>query len=58
MAMRMTSCTPPGQGWWPVIAIQLQRDAGVVRQGKVLIICFYQLMADELIAWWIGYPEQ
>ena len=45
---------PDGQGWWPVIAITLEPGCGVVPGGAALIICFYQLQADELIAWWIG----
>lgn len=46
---------PPGQGWWPVIAIWPKKDVYVKKGGKVLAICFYQLMAEPLIAWWIGH---
>ena len=40
---------PDGQGWWPVIAITLDPSCGVVPGGEALIICFWQLGADELI---------
>ena len=42
---------PPGQGWWPVIALKT-----VVEGGKtwVLLVCWYQLLSDgQIVAWWI-----
>ena len=51
--MRITS--PPGQGWWPVIALQSAVvGEGEERKKKVLIVCWYQLLSDgRIIAWWI-----
>ena len=38
---------PPGQGWWPVIALQTAPTA-------VLIVCWYQLLSDgSVMCWWI-----
>ena len=46
--------SPPGQGWWPVIAIDLlPQPMGYKATGTVLMMCFYQLQGDDLIAWWI-----
>ena len=52
---------PPGQGWWPVLAVELTGnlpswvDMGPVVSGgkKILVICFYQLLGDQVVAWWL-----
>ena len=52
---------PPGQGWWPVLAVELFGtlppwvDMGPTVPGgkKILVICFYQLLADRVEAWWL-----
>ena len=46
---------PEGQGWWPVISIVWDPSFPFRRRrcGR-LIICFYQLQSDELVAWWVG----
>ena len=57
---------PQGQGWWPVIAMNLnpeaeERYSQTCRSSKtatktkgVLLICFYQLLADgHLVGWWV-----
>ena len=58
---------PDGQGWWPVIALNLDpacryyelEDIIVSRhqltrtKGRVLIICFYQLLEGRLVGWWV-----
>ena len=44
--------SPPGQGWWPVICLQtvVENDG----RKKVLLGCYYQLLADgRVVAWWI-----
>jgi hypothetical protein len=48
---------PEGQGWWPVIALQHRTEsasstAAIVK--SVLVVCWYQLLADgTVMAWWI-----
>ena len=43
--------SPPGQGWWPVIALDSVFEASV---RKVLVVCWYQLLSDgRVICWWI-----
>jgi hypothetical protein len=43
---------PPGQGWWPVIA--LERTYTKQDGLKILLVCFYQLQSDGPVAvWWI-----
>ena len=52
---------PPGEGWWPVLTVELHSnlpswvDAGPAASGgkKILVICFYQLLADRVEAWWL-----
>jgi len=46
---------PHGQGWWPVINIVCHE---LHRRDSCLIICFYQLQAEELIAWWIDHRAE
>ena len=44
--------SPPGQGWWPVIALQTEVVSETER--KKLIVCWYQLLSDgRVICWWI-----
>ena len=46
--------SPPGQGWWPVIALQQVVEGLVVQKKKVLVVCWYQLLSDgRVISWWI-----
>ena len=41
--------SPPGQGWWPVIALQTETR-------KVLVVCWYQLLSDgSVVCWWIYF---
>ena len=48
--MQITS--PPGQGWWPVIALKTVVESETIK--KVLVVCWYQLLSDgRIIAWWI-----
>ena len=43
--------SPPGQGWWPVIALDSVFEESV---RKVLVVCWYQLLSDgRVICWWI-----
>ena len=52
---------PENQGWWPVAAMELSPQANERVGGpspeagkkKILIICFYQLMGNRFVAWWI-----
>ena len=49
---------PPGEGWWPVISIDVEDGwievSGLpVRGGAELVICFYQLLGDRIIGWWV-----
>ena len=37
--------SPPGQGWWPVIAVQTETR-------KVLVVCWYQLLSDGSAVCW------
>ena len=47
----LQSCSPPGQGWWPVIGLDSVTEASV---KKVLVVCWYQLLSDgRVICWWI-----
>ena len=47
---------PEGQGWWPVILLNLNlARAQVNARGRYLLIYFYQLRAEELVAWWFGW---
>ena len=48
--------TPPqGQGWWPVIDLTLDYNAiDAEQEARWLLICFYQLMGEQLFAWWLG----
>ena len=47
--------SPPGQGWWPVIALQTEVLSENLK--KVLVVCWYQLLSDgRVIAWWIYIP--
>ena len=47
--LKLTS--PPGQGWWPVIALQTVVES---ERKKVLVTCWYQLISDgRVISWWI-----
>ena len=49
---------PAGQGWWPVINLTLDLEqAGVTARGRWLLICFYQLLGEQLVAWWLGWDE-
>lgn len=56
---------PEGQGWWPVVAMELHDDSEMMWTGptvgigkkKILLICFYQLLGCQLIAWWICIEE-
>ena len=46
---------PDEKGWWPVIALRTEpgRDT-----KDILVICFYQLLADgSLVAWWINIEQ-
>ena len=44
--------SPPGQGWWPVIALQTVCDESW--KLKVLVVCWYQLLTDgRVVCWWI-----
>ena len=44
-------CSPPGQGWWPVVALQTVVES---ERKKVLVTCWYQLISDgRVISWWI-----
>ena len=54
---QMQIISPPGMGWWPVIALQTVVDPQT-KVKKVLIICWYQLLEDgRVVAWWIYiYP--
>ena len=51
--------SPPGQGWWPVIALQIVAEPrGSVgletKAKKVIVVCWYQLLSEgTVIAWWI-----
>ena len=47
--------SPPGQGWWPVIALQKVAESTATGiKMKVLVVCWYQLIADgNVICWWI-----
>ena len=52
---------PPGQGWWPVLAVDLTGtlpswvDTGprVAGGKKILVICWYQLLGEQVVAWWL-----
>ena len=53
---------PSDQGWWPVVAVELEPAANSRVGGdwashvgcrRIVIICFYQLLGDRLIGWWI-----
>ena len=49
--------SPPGQGWWPVIA--LKYDCQSKTETKILIVCWYQLLHDgRVVAWWITQKNQ
>jgi hypothetical protein len=56
---------PAGQGWWPVVAMELHEDSDMNWTGpivgtgrkRILLICFYQLLGCQLIAWWICIEE-
>ena len=53
---------PSDQGWWPVVAMELT-PAATSRVGgdwasrvgvkRIVIICFYQLLEDRLMGWWM-----
>ena len=50
-----------GDGWWPVLAITLVPSMQwIVPQSDgyrvILIICFYQLMGQNLVGWWLEIP--
>ena len=46
--------TPPGQGWWPVIALQTAYGAITKKPTAVLVVCWSQLLSDgTVMAWWI-----
>ena len=48
--------SPPGQGWWPVIA--LKKIVEDETKTKILIVCWYQLLSDgTIIGWWIYVPH-
>ena len=43
--------SPPGQGWWPVIALKTVRTLST---KKVLVVCWYQLLSSgRVVCWWI-----
>ena len=56
--------SPPGQGWWPVIALQTKAASPfeidhvwgpTVVTKKIFIVCFYQLLSDgQVIGWWVN----
>ena len=47
--------SPPGQGWWPVIALQTVVVSATMK--KILIVCWYQILNDgRVVAWWIYVP--
>lgn len=44
--------SPPGQGWWPVIALQ---TVAATPGKKILVVCWYQLRSDgQVNCWWIS----
>ena len=56
---------PPGEGWWPVLALDLADDLPwwitegptvAVGTKKILVICWYQLLGDRVVAWWLTIP--
>ena len=55
---------PPGEGWWPVLALDIAEGAPWVAAGpsvtvgtkKILLICWYQLLGDRVVAWWLTIP--
>ena len=53
----LAELTPPeGQGWWPVINLVLDYNAiDATQRARWLLICFYQLLGEELFAWWLGW---
>ena len=45
--------SPPGQGRWPVVALQTEYHPVSGAKVKILIVCFYQLLdAGDIFAWW------
>ena len=51
--LQMQTISPPGMGWWPVIALQTEIEPATLTK-KVLITCWYQLLQDgRVIAWWV-----
>ena len=41
---------PPGQGWWPVVA--LKTEVVSETRKKVLVVCWYQLLSDGRVICW------
>ena len=49
---------PPGEGWWPVISIELEDGwieiSGIKTPGGAeLVVCFYQLLENRIVGWWV-----
>ena len=57
---------PERKGWWPVIACDLHHDSQYYQststtipgptvrvKGRILVICFYQLIGGRLVGWWV-----
>ena len=46
--------SPPGQGWWLVIASQTEVHPRPEKPTNVFLVCGYQLLSDgSVMSWWI-----